>query len=321
MNSHLDHATETINIEIEGLSYLKNNLSESFSRACERILEADGRVVVTGMGKSGHIGKKISASLASTGTPSFFMHPAEAAHGDLGMLTREDVVLAISNSGNAGEIMQLVPFMQRLGIPLITMTAKADSLLGNVSDIILNIAVPHEACPHNLAPTTSTTATLALGDALTIALLKARGFTEEDFAVSHPAGTLGKRLLLTVADLMHQGPSIPRVPETATFSETLLEMTAKKLGMTIIEDARHHIIGIFTDGDLRRALERGDLSRHTPINSLMTAAPLTISPDELAVRALNMMEDKQITTLIVSRDQARVDGVLHLHDLLKSGIV
>lgn len=321
MQQTIIDALNVIDIEIEGLNSLKKHLDHHFHHACEMILNCHGRVVVTGMGKSGHIGRKISASLASTGTPSFFMHPAEAAHGDFGMLTKQDIILSISNSGNASEIIKLIPLIKRLGIPHIVMTAKQHSQMAKNADCILNIAIPKEACPHGLAPTTSTTATLAMGDALTVALLKARGFTQEDFAFSHPAGALGKRLLLTVEELMYTGNKIPRVSEKASFGEAILEMTSKKLGMTTVEDSKHQLVGIFTDGDLRRVFQMDHVNRNESIKSFMSKNPLTIKPDDLAVNALNLMEEKKITVLVVSQDGKQINGVIHMHDLIQSGIV
>jgi arabinose-5-phosphate isomerase len=321
MQQYIENAKEVIQTEIDGLKVLVNHLDNSFINACEIMLNCKGRVVVAGMGKSGHIGKKISASLASTGTPSFFMHPAEAAHGDFGMLTDMDIILSISNSGNAEEIVKLIPLIKRLGVKHIVMTSNLKSQIAKSADCVLNISIPKEACPHGLAPTTSTTATLVMGDALTVSLLKARGFTQEDFAFSHPAGTLGKRLLLSVKDLMYTGKDIPKILSSASFGEAIIEMTSKKLGMTVILDNNNELAGIFTDGDLRRIFQHENLDRSNPINKIMSKKPLTIKPTDLAVNALNIMEDKKITCLIVSNNGKDVEGVIHMHDLLKSGII
>ena len=321
MQQYITHAKEVIQIEIDGLKTLESHIDYSFIEACNIILNCKGRIVITGMGKSGHIGKKISASLASTGTPSFFMHPAEAAHGDFGMLTEMDTILSISNSGNAEEIIKLIPLIKRLGIKHIVMTSNLKSQMALSADCVLNISTPKEACPHGLAPTTSTTATLVMGDALTVSLLKAKGFTQEDFAFSHPAGTLGKRLLLLVKDIMYKGKDIPQIPSSASFGEAIIEMTSKKLGMTIVLNNNKELAGIFTDGDLRRVFQHENLNRSDPINKIMSKKPLTIKSNDLAVKALNVMEDKKITCLVVSDNGKQVDGVIHMHDLLKSGII
>jgi arabinose-5-phosphate isomerase len=276
---------------------------------------------VSGMGKSGLIGQKIAATLASTGTPAFFLHPAEGIHGDLGMLARHDTVIALSNSGETEEVLKLLPFVKRLNIPVIALTGRIQSNLAKNSDVILDVSVSEEACPMGLAPTASTTAMLAMGDALAITLLQKRGLREEDFAQFHPGGTLGRRLLLKVQDLMHQGNAVPCIHSNATIHDALLEMTAKKLGMTTVLDDAGRLFGVITDGDLRRCLERGiDLSA-ARVHDLASRAPKTITPDALAARAVQIMEEFSITSLVVLDEHGSVVGVLHLHDLLKSGIV
>jgi len=279
-----------------------------------------GKVVVSGMGKSGLIGQKIAATLASTGTPAFFLHPAEGIHGDLGMLARRDALVAISNSGETEELLKLLPFVKRLNIPVIAMTGRAQSTLAKNSEVVLDVSVPEEACPMGLAPTASTTATLAMGDALAITLLQKRGLKEEDFAQFHPGGTLGRRLLLKVRDVMHQGPAIPQVSSQASAHHAILEMTAKKLGMTTVLDQAGHLLGIITDGDLRRILEKGiDLATATA-GDLATKHPRTIGPDELAAKALQIMEQYSITSLVVVEGAGPIAGIIHLHDLLKNGV-
>ncbi|HEX6929074.1 MAG TPA: KpsF/GutQ family sugar-phosphate isomerase [Gammaproteobacteria bacterium] len=312
---------EVIDIEAAAIAALAQRLDARFERACEICLACRGRVVVVGMGKSGHIGGKIAATLASTGTPAFFVHPGEASHGDLGMITGEDVVLAISNSGETAEILTILPLIKRLGVPLISLTGNPQSSLAANADVNLDVSVAKEACPLNLAPTASTTATLAMGDALAVALLDARGFTAEDFARSHPGGSLGRRLLLHVADLMHAGEDIPKVSPDVVLSEALLEMTRKGLGMTAIVDAGDRILGIFTDGDLRRTLDRRLDVHATPVSEAMTRGPRTIRPDELAGEALKLMDDHKINALLVVDDNERLIGALNMHDLLRAGIV
>jgi arabinose-5-phosphate isomerase len=276
-------------------------------------------VVVTGMGKSGHIAGKVAATLASTGTPAFFLHPAEAVHGDIGMITREDLVLALSNSGETAEILALVPVLKRLGVPLIALTGNPASGLARAADVHVDVSVPAEACPLNLAPTASTTATLAMGDAIAVALLRLRGFTQEDFARSHPGGSLGRRLLLHVEDVMHTGTAVPTVGPDETVSAGLLEMSKKGLGMTAVADAGGTLLGVFTDGDLRRALDRRIDVHETPMRAVMTADPRTISPRELAVEAVLLMERHRITALVVVDAARRVVGALNVHDLLRAG--
>lgn len=313
---------KVLQIEQEGLAELAQYINDDFSLACEKIFHCQGRVIVMGMGKSGHIGHKIAATFASTGTPSFFVHPGEASHGDLGMVTEKDIVLAISNSGEASEILALIPVLKRKQILLICMTRSPQSTMGKAADIHLCIKVPKEACPLGLAPTTSTTATLVMGDALAIALLRARGFTAEDFALSHPGGALGRKLLLNVSDLMNKDDDIPRVSKEATLREALVEITRKKLGMTVICDDNMLINGIFTDGDLRRIFDLGIDLNNAKISDVMTKGGIRISPDSLAVEALNLMQAKHITSLLVTEpDSDILLGVLHMHDLLQAGVV
>ncbi|MDE3035842.1 MAG: KpsF/GutQ family sugar-phosphate isomerase [Nitrospirota bacterium] len=307
-------------IEAKAIAGLIERLDQRFTDAVDLLYRCTGKVVVSGMGKSGLIGQKIAATLASTGTPAFFLHPAEGIHGDLGMVARHDALVAISNSGETEELLKLLPFVKRLNIPVIAMTGRIQSTLAKNSEVVLDVSVPEEACPMGLAPTASTTATLAMGDALAIALLQKRGFKEEDFAQFHPGGTLGRRLLLKVRDLMHQGMAIPRVPDQASAHEAILEMTAKKLGMTTVVDQTGKLFGIITDGDLRRVLEKGLDLAAARAGDLATQRPKTIGPEELAAKALQIMEQYSITALVVE-DAGRVAGIIHLHDLLKSGVV
>ncbi|CAB5528081.1 MULTISPECIES: arabinose-5-phosphate isomerase KdsD [Providencia] len=311
---------EVLHIEHEGLKNLEQYINTDFDNACQLIFNCEGKVVVMGMGKSGHIGRKIAATLASTGTPSFFVHPGEASHGDLGMITHKDVVLAISNSGESGEILALLPVLKRIKVPLICMTNNPESNMGKYADVHLCIKVPQEACPLGLAPTTSTTATLVMGDALAIALLTARGFTANDFALSHPGGALGRKLLLLVRDLMNTGDEIPHIPKSASLREALVEITRKKLGMTVICDDDMNIEGIFTDGDLRRIFDMGIDLNNAKIADLMTPGGIRVSPTMLAVEALNLMQSRHVTSLLVANDNKLV-GVLHMHDLLQAGVV
>ena len=315
-------ARNVIAVEARGIAMLKDRIDDRFLRACALLFECSGRVVVSGMGKSGHIARKIAATLASTGTPAFFVHPAEASHGDLGMITRGDVVLALSNSGETEELLTILPLIKRQGIPLIAMTGNASSSLARLADVHLDTGVQAEACPLGLAPTASTTATLVMGDALAIALLEARGFTDEDFARSHPAGNLGRRLLLRIADVMRAGEQIPAVPPTASLTQTLVEMTRKGLGMTAIVGADNRLLGVFTDGDLRRAIDDDDIDlRSTPVTRLMTAQPKTITADKLAVEAARLMEAYKIHALLVVDGDRRVVGALNIHDLLNARVV
>ncbi|HEX8978262.1 MAG TPA: KpsF/GutQ family sugar-phosphate isomerase [Parasulfuritortus sp.] len=317
----LELARRTLEIEAEAVSALKVRLDDSLVRAVDILLACKGRVVVTGMGKSGHVGNKIAATLASTGTPSFFMHPAEASHGDLGMITGQDVVLALSNSGESPEIIAILPLIKRRGAKLITMTGRPQSTMAREADIHLDAAVAQEACPHNLAPTASTTAALALGDALAVAALYARGFTAEDFARTHPGGALGRRLLIHVRDVMHTGDALPVVSVDTPFKEALLEMTRKKLGMTAVVDASGSLIGVFTDGDLRRCLDRDLDIAKTRIESVMTRAPKTISEDALAAEAALFMQERQINGLLALDAAGRLTGAFNMHDLLRAGVV
>lgn len=317
----LASASRALKVEAQAVEALVPRLDPRFVAACRLCLACQGRVVVTGMGKSGHIAGKIAATLASTGTPAFFMHPAEAGHGDLGMITRTDVVLAISNSGETPELVVLVPHLKRLGVPLIVMTGAPASTLGSAATVTLDVSVPEEACPLNLAPTASTTATLAMGDALAVAMLEARGFTRQDFARSHPGGSLGRRLLLHVEDLMRKGDTIPRIRPEAPLSEGLLEMSRKGLGMTVVVDENDRILGVFTDGDLRRALDhRVDVHRAT-MREVMTSNGKRIGPRELAAEAVHLMELHRITALPVADEQGRIIGALNIHDLFRAGVV
>jgi arabinose-5-phosphate isomerase len=311
----------TIRIETAAVTALSARLDGEFTKACNLMLNCTGRVIVTGMGKSGHIGKKIAATLASTGTPAFFVHPGEASHGDLGMITKQDIVLAISYSGTSNEILTLLPLLKRSGIKIISMTSSAQSTLAEVAEAHLNIAVDIEACPLDLAPTASTTATLVMGDALAIALLEARGFTEEDFAFSHPGGALGRKLLLRVVDIMHTGDRSPRVSADASLSQALLTMTQKGFGMTTIVDDNNQLLGIYTDGDLRRTIDKGINLNGAAISDLMNRTPKTISDKALAAEALKVMEDLKITALVVRNEQSCPVGVIHMHDLLRAGVV
>ena len=310
-----------IELEAEALTALVPRLNEDFAHACRLILDSPGRVVVTGMGKSGHIGGKIAATLASTGTPAFFVHPGEAQHGDLGMIQPQDVVIAISNSGETGEILTILPIIKRMGAKLIALTGNPKSSLAQQADAHLDAGVAKEACPLNLAPTSSTTAALALGDALAVALLKSRGFTADDFARSHPGGKLGRRLLLYVRDVMHSGARIPLVPETASLREALLEMTGKGLGMTGVLDAGGKLAGIYTDGDLRRTLNKGLDVYNAKISDVMTRNPKTCRADQLAAEIVQFMEQSNINGLMVVDADQRVQGALNMHDLLRAGVV
>jgi arabinose-5-phosphate isomerase len=317
----LASARRALDIEARALETLTPRLGPPFAQACRICLECRGRVVVTGMGKSGHIAGKIAATLASTGTPAFFLHPAEAGHGDLGMITRQDAVLALSNSGETPELVLLVPHLKRLAVPLIVMSGRGDSTLARAANVTLDVGVPEEACPLNLAPTASTTATLAMGDALAVAVLEARGFTRADFARSHPGGALGRKLLLHVEDLMRTGDAIPRVTADATLSAGVLEMSRKGLGMTVVVDAAQRIIGVFTDGDLRRALDRQIDMHATVMSAVMTAGGKTIGPRELAATAVHLMEVHRITALPVVDAHGKVVGALNVHDLMRAGVV
>jgi arabinose-5-phosphate isomerase len=310
-----------IEMEAQAVSALLSRIDENFVKACQYILACKGRVVVIGMGKSGHIGSKIAATLASTGSPAFFVHPGEASHGDLGMITKKDVVMVISNSGETEEILTILPLIKRLGVPLMTLTGNPSSTLAQAADVNIDISVEHEACPLGLAPTSSTTATLAMGDALAISLLETRGFTAEDFARSHPGGRLGRRLLLLIKDIMHTGAAIPSVRDSVRLSDALVEMTKKGLGMTAIVDDRQRLSGIFTDGDLRRALDRKVDVHEELISRVMTRNCKTVSPEMLAAEALQVMETYKINALLVVDKGKTVVGALNMHDLLKAGVV
>ncbi len=310
-----------IETEARALTALAARVDRSFADACRLLLQCEGRVVVTGMGKSGHVGRKIAATLASAGTPSFFMHPGEASHGDLGMITAHDVVLAISNSGGTREIVTILPLIKRLGVPLITLTGDKQSRMAEVADVNIDVGVENEACPLGLAPTASTTATLAMGDAIAIALLEARGFSAEDFARSHPGGRLGRRLLLHVSDIMHTGDDMPTVALDVPVSKALMEMTRKGLGTAAIVDGDLKVLGIYTDGDLRRTLDR-ELDVHkAKISEVMTAQCVTVTSNMLAAEGLKIMEDQEINSLLVVDGEHRLVGVLSMHDLLHAGVI
>jgi arabinose-5-phosphate isomerase len=314
-------ARQVLDIEADALRALATRLDHGFADAVQLILACTGRVVVSGMGKSGHIGGKIAATLASTGTPAFFMHPGEASHGDLGMITHDDVMLALSNSGESNEIVSIVPLIKRRGAKLVAMTGNPNSTLAREADAHLNAAVDKEACPLNLAPTASTTAALALGDALAVALLDARGFSADDFARTHPGGTLGRRLLVHVRDVMHSGDALPKIDQDASLKTALLEMTRKGLGMTAVVDPAGKVVGVFTDGDLRRALEHALDLQQARVTDLMTPNPKKIGPDELAVAAVEKMETLKINGLLVVDADDILVGALNMHDLLKAGVV
>ena len=314
-------ARQVLEIEARALHHLISRLDAGFAAAVTRILACSGRVVVSGMGKSGHVARKIASTLASTGTPAFFVHAAEASHGDLGMVTRDDVFLALSNSGESSEIMAIVPVLKRQGALLIAMTGNAASSLAAQADVHLYAGVEMEACPLNLAPTASTTAALALGDALAVALMRARGFTRDEFALSHPGGSLGRRLLTLVRDVMRTGDAIPSVLETVTAMEAMREMSRGMMGMTAVVNAQREVIAIFTDGDLRRAIEKGLDLRHTPITQVMTRKPRTIVPDHLAAEAVEIMERGKVNQLLVVDSQGVLAGAFNMHDLFRAKVV
>lgn len=316
----IEKAKKVLTIEAEAVAALRDRIDGSFVRAVELIYTCKGKVVVTGVGKSGLIGQKIASTLASTGTPSFFMHPAEGVHGDLGMLSKGDLIIAISNSGESEEVSQILPVVKRLGLPLISMTGNRNSTLGKAGDVVIDISVKEEACPLGLAPTASTTATLAMGDALAIAVLDKRGFEKEDFALLHPGGSLGKSLILRVHDIMHSGNAIPLVNEKTLMKEALFEITSKRLGITGVTDNRGVLVGAITDGDLRRVMEKGADILSKMALDIMTKEPKKIESDALAAEALQKMEKHSITSLFVV-DGERVSGIIHLHDLLKAGVV
>jgi len=317
----IERAREVLATEAAAIQALARRLDGAFVDACRLILACDGHLIVTGMGKSGHIGHKLAATLASTGTPAFFVHPAEASHGDLGMIRSGDVIVALSNSGETGEVVKLLPVIKRIGVGLIAMTGNADSSLARHADVHLDTSVDREACPLGLAPTASTSAQLAMGDALAIALLEARGFTAEDFARSHPGGTLGKRLLLHIADVMHGESDLPTIAPEQTISEAIVIMTRGRLGLCAVIDADRRVAGILTDGDLRRGLDDSGDIRTTPVRELMTADPQTIGPNELAASAVELMQARRIQGLLVVDDEKRLVGALNFQDLLQAGVV
>lgn len=310
-----------IETEAQAVFELTQRIDARFEKACELLLACKGRIVVTGMGKSGHIGNKLASTFSSTGSPAFFMHPGEASHGDLGMITRQDVVVAISHSGTTQEIVTLLPLLKRLEVPLITLTGNSESILAKTADVNLDVSIKQEACPLGLAPTTSTTVALVMGDALAVALLQARGFSAEDFALSHPGGALGKRLLLRIDELCHQGDQLPLTHENASISDALIEVTDKKLGMTCVVDNQGRLLGVYTDGDVRRTLTRQYDINTTQLKEVMTPNCQTIHKGMLAAEALALMQKHTITSLVVVDEQNRPQAVLHLHDLLRAGVI
>jgi arabinose-5-phosphate isomerase len=315
-------AKNVIETEARSIFDLHSRINSNFFAACEQLMLCRGRVVVSGIGKSGHIARKIAATMASTGTPAFFVHPAEASHGDLGMITPDDVVLAISNSGETDELLTILPVIKRKGVPLVVMTGNESSTLARLADVHLDVSVSQEACPLGLAPTASTTVALVMGDAIAIALLEARGFTSEDFAASHPAGSLGRRLLVHISDVMHTGSELPKVQPNASVTEALMEMTRTGLGLTAIVDADEHLMGVFTDGDLRRAVDDSQVDlRHTSVGELMTKGGKTISADKLAIEAARIMERHKINALLVVDSEQRLVGALNFLDLLRARVV
>ena len=317
----LELAREVLEIEAAAIQGLISRLDANFQRAVEVILGCHGRVTVSGIGKSGHVARKIASTMASTGTPAYFVHPAEASHGDLGMVTRDDVFIALSNSGESGELLAIVPLIKRQGAKLIALTGNAESTLAREADVHLYAGAEKEACPLNLAPTASTTAALALGDALAIALMQAKGFSRDEFARSHPGGSLGRRLLTHVRDVMRTGDGAPRVTDSATLSAAILEMTRGRMGITAIVDGSGRIAGIFTDGDLRRTLQKGVDLHTTPIKSIMTRNPRTISPDKLAAEAVQIMESHKVNQLLVADAEQRLVGALNMHDLFRAKVI
>ncbi len=320
-DASLAEGRRVLTMEARAVQALIDRVDEKFGKAVDLLFQCKGKVVVSGMGKSGLVGQKIAATMASTGTPAFFLHPAEGIHGDLGMLGRADILIAISNSGETQEILQLLPYVERMGIALVSLTGRMTSTLAKTSHVALDVSVAEEACPMGLAPTASTTATLAMGDALAVALLQKRGFKEEDFAQFHPGGALGRRLLVRVKDLMHAGTELPQVKGSVPGTAAILEMTAKKLGMTTVVDGKGKLLGIITDGDLRRFVQRGGDFAKVTAGGLASRHPKTIGPNDLAAKAVEMMERYSITTLVVSEGENTIAGVIHLHDLLRSGIV
>jgi arabinose-5-phosphate isomerase len=311
----------TLASEQAGIAALRTRLDGRFAKACRLLLACQGRVIVTGMGKSGHIARKLAATLASTGTPAFFLHPAEAGHGDLGMITRQDTLIALSNSGETAEVLMLLPHLKRMALPLVAMTGRADSTLGQAATVVLDVGVAQEACPHNLAPTTSTTVALAMGDALAVAVLEARGFSADDFARSHPGGNLGRRLLLHVEDLMRRDAALPRVRPETPLATGLLEMSAKGLGLTAVVDADNRVLGVFSDGDLRRALDKRIDVHATSMREVMTTGGHSIGPHDLAASAAHLMETHRITALLVVDEHRQLVGALNVHDLMRAGVV
>ena len=320
-NDYLKVAKRTIKMESEAVALLEQRIGNEFTEACKLIINCSGRVIVTGMGKSGHIGRKIAATFASTGTPAFFVHPGEASHGDIGMITKKDVVLALSNSGTTAEVVTLLPQIKRLGVPLICMTGDQISTLARAAEVHLDVRVNSEACPLGLTPTTSTTVTLVMGDALAIALLEARGFTAEDFAFSHPGGALGQKLLLKVRDIMHSGENLPRVNINQPLKEALLEMSKKGFGMTTVVKDTGKLFGVFTDGDLRRAINEDKNVKSILLSEVTKSGCKSIHQDALAAEALKIIEDLKITTLVIENSDHEPVGILHLHDILKAGVV
>lgn len=318
----LEIAKKVLKTEADAVHALIEKLNTDFEKAVEIIFKSKGRVVVTGMGKSGLVGKKIAATLASTGTPAFFLHPAEATHGDLGMVTSDDVIIAISNSGETDELVGLIPFLKRFNVGLISMTGNPRSTLSKMADVSLDISVREEACPLGIVPTASTTAAMAMGDAIAVALLVKRGYKEEDFAFFHPGGSLGKKLFIKVKDLMHSGDSLPVVSQETPMTKAVMEISSKRLGVTVVADSERRILGVVTDGDLRRGIEKwGKTVFDMKAGEVMTRNPKTISEDELAAKALSIMEEHSITSLVVPDDEGKAKGIIHLHDILKQGIV
>lgn len=318
----IDIAKRVLKVEADAILALTGKLNSSFEEAVNAIFKSKGRVVVTGMGKSGLVGKKIAATLASTGTPAFFLHPAEAIHGDIGMVTAEDVIIAISNSGETEELVGIIPFLKRFNVSLISMTGNPNSTLSKAADITLDVSVKEEACPLGIVPTASTTATLAMGDAIAVALLMKRGYKEEDFAFFHPGGSLGKKLFIKVKDLMHTGDALPQVSPDISMTKAVMEISSKRLGVAIVVDSDKKILGVITDGDLRRGIEKwGKAVFDMKAGEVMTKNPKTISEDELAAKALSIMENKSITSLAVPDEAGKAKGIIHLHDILRKGIV
>ncbi len=317
----LARGQRVLETEIAAIAAVRERLQDTFVEACRLLHDCKGRVVVSGMGKSGHIGNKVAATLASTGTPAFFLHPAEAGHGDIGMITADDVFLALSNSGDTPELLTILPVIKRLGIPIVVMTGRPLSTLAKAADVVLDVSVPEEACPHNLAPTASTTATLAMGDAIAVAILEARGFTQEDFARSHPGGILGRRLLMRIEDVMRTGEQLPFVGPETSLRDGLIEMSRKGLGMTAIVDESRKVLGIFTDGDLRRTLDREPDLRTKRMSEVMTANPKTIGPEMLAAEAVHLLETSRITQLLVVDEEGGLIGALNVHDLFRAGVM